>query len=143
MFGLTPFDRRNAIDSYDPFKEMENFNKNFFGTSVSGFKTDIVDNGDKYELEADLPGFKKEDIKVHVDNGYLTISATRDEHRDEKNDKGEYVRRERSYGTFTRSFDISEIDEEKIAASFENGVLKLTLPKLTDKKPEVKQIEIK
>ena len=94
-------------------------------------------------MEAELPGFKKEDISVDVKDGYLTISATRNEEKDEKNEKGEYIRRERRYGSFSRSFDISQIDQAGISAGFENGVLKLVLPKIDSHEKEIKKIEIK
>ena len=142
MFGLTPYERRNTLRNYDIFKEMEDFDKRFWQPEKINFKTDIIDNGKEYLLEADLPGFKKEDINIDVSEGYLTITAARNEEKDEKNDKGEYIRRERSYGSFSRSFDISEIDETAIKASFENGVLKLTLPKLEAQERSPKKIEI-
>ena len=76
-----------------------------------------------------LPGMKKEDIAVDIDGDYLTISAQRNTETEEKDDKNSYVRRERSYGSFSRSFNISNIKSEEISGSYENGVLKLTLPK--------------
>ena len=92
------------------------------------FKTDIQDKGDHYLLEADLPGVKKEDIQVDIDSNYLTISAARQTEKDEKDKAGNYVRRERSYGTYSRSFDISGIDCANIKAGYKDGVLTLTLP---------------
>jgi HSP20 family protein len=142
MFGLTPYERSSALRNYDIFKEMENLEKQFFSPGNIGFKTDIIDNGGEFVLKADLPGFKKEDISIDVSGGYLTISAVRNDEKEEKNDKGEYIRRERSYGSFSRSFDISEIDEGAINASFDNGVLTLKLPKLEKREPEQKRIEI-
>ena len=143
MFGLTPYERYNTLGNYDIFKEMEDFGKNFWQYGKADFKTDIIDKGKEYVLEAELPGFKKEDISVDVKDGYLTISATRNEEKDEKNEKGEYIRRERRYGSFSRSFDISQIDQAGISAGFENGVLKLVLPKINSHEKEIKKIEIK
>ena len=78
MLELIPFISNNRVSNYDPFKDMENFEKRFFGTDrISSFKTDIKDNGNEYLLEADLPGFKKEDIDVNLENNYLTIKAER------------------------------------------------------------------
>ena len=78
MLELIPFISNNRMGNYDPFKDIESFEKHFFGTDrISSFKTDIKDNGDEYLLEADLPGFKKEDIEVGLENNYLTIKAER------------------------------------------------------------------
>lgn len=128
MFDMMPFERRNHL-AYNPFRELENCEKSFFGDMSSGFNTDIKDKGDHYELEADLPGMKKEEIAVDIDGDYLTISAQRNTETEEKDDKNSYVRRERSYGSFSRSFNISNIKSEEISGCYENGVLKLTLPK--------------
>ena len=144
MFELTPFVRRHNVSSYDPFREMENFEKNFCGKSqLPDFKTDIKDNGDSYELMADLPGFKKEDINVSIDGGYMTISAERHNETEEKDKRNNYVRIERSYGNFSRSFDISGIKADAISASYEDGVLKLTMPKLEKEVPSTRRLEIK
>ncbi len=129
MFDMMPFERRNSMARFDPFRELENFEKSFFGDFGGGFRTDIKDKGDHFELEADLPGVKKEDIAVDIDGDCLTISAQRDSQREEKNEQEQYVRRERSYGSYRRSFDISNVKSEEISGSYENGVLKLVLPK--------------
>ena len=129
MFDMMPFERRNSMARFDPFRELENFEKSFFGDFAGGFRTDIKDKGDHFELEADLPGVKKEDIAVDIDGDCLTISAQRDSQWEEKNDQEQYVRRERSYGSYSRSFDISNVKSEEISGSYENGVLKLVLPK--------------
>lgn len=129
MFDMMPFERRNSMARFDPFRELENFEKSFFSDFGGGFRTDIKDKGDHFELEADLPGVKKEDIAVDIDGDCLTISAQRDSQREEKNDQEQYVRRERSYGSYSRSFDISNVKSEEISGSYENGVLKLLLPK--------------
>ena len=129
VFDMMPFERRNSMARFDPFRELENFEKSFFGDFGGGFRTDIKDKGDHFELEADLPGVKKEDIAVDIDGDCLTISAQRDSQREEKNDQEQYVRRERSYGSYSRSFDISNVKSEEISGSYENGVLKLVLPK--------------
>ena len=98
-------------------------------------KTDILDVDGNYELEIDLPGFKKEDVKIQLKNGYLNIQATREEKKDEKDDKGKYVRRERYTGTCNRSFYVgSSIKHEDIHAKYENGILHVTFPKEETKK---------
>jgi len=107
-------------------------------------KTDIREDEKGYLLEVDLPGYKKEDIKIDVTDGYLTIHAkTTDEINDEE--KGKYVRRERFMGECTRSFYVGDdVKEDEIKASFKNGILKLEVPKINpeDKKEEKKYIEI-
>ncbi len=143
MFGLTPYERKNSAMSYDPFKAFENFEREFFkANGLAEFKTDIKDTGKEYELEADLPGFKKEDINIELDDNYLTIQAERKYENDEKDKKGNYVRRERSYGSFSRSFDVSGIDVSAIKASYQDGVLKLVLPKKEEAVPATRRLEI-
>lgn len=144
MLELIPFISNNRVSNYDPFKDMENFEKHFFGMDrISSFKTDIKDNGNEYLLEADLPGFKKEDIDVNLENNYLTIKAERKVENEEKDKKGRYIRCERSYGSFVRSFDVSDVDTDKITASYEDGVLKLNMPKKENALPTAKKLEIK
>ena len=85
MFELTPFVKRNHVATYDPFRLFDEMERSFFkGSELGDFRADIRDTGDAYELEADLPGVKKEDIKVDLDNNYLTISAERHAEKDEK-----------------------------------------------------------
>ena len=141
MFGMLPFERSddNLFDTFD------NFTRNFFrssNASLPAFRTDIRDADGKYVLEAELPGFNKEDIQLDVKDGILTITAQHTENEDEKNDKGEYIRRERRYGSFRRSFDVTGIDENAITASYKDGVLELTLPKAQQVLPESKKIMI-
>ena len=141
MFGMIPFER-NDDNFFDLF---DNFERKFFGNSSAAlpdFRTDIRDAGDRFVLEAELPGFNKEDIKLDVKDGILTISAQHTENKDEKDDKGSYIRRERRYGSFTRSFDITGVDDEHITASYNNGVLELSLPKVVPVVPEAKRIAI-
>ena len=141
MFEMMPFEYSN--DLLDSF---QNFEKNFFseiGRSFSGFNTDIQDTGKEYVLEAELPGFNKEDIHVDVQDGVLTISAKHEEKQDEQDEKsGKYVRRERRYGSYQRSFNLNGVDAKNIQGAYENGVLKLTLPKEQPTVPETHRIEI-
>ena len=137
MFGMIPFER-NDDNFFDLF---DNFERKFFGNSNAALP-DFRNAGDRFVLEAELPGFSKEDIKLDVKDGILTISAQHSENKDEKDDKGSYIRRERRYGSFTRSFDVTGVDEEHITASYNNGVLELSLPKAVPVVPEAKRIAI-
>lgn len=140
MFGMIPFERHenNLFDAFD------NFERNFFGSTPSAttFRTDIRDEGDKFVLEAELPGFRKEDIQLHLKDGILTVSAQRTVSSEEKDQKGNYIRRERRFGSFARSFDVAGIDEESISAAYQDGILELTLPKAKPAAPAVRQITI-
>ena len=141
MFGLTPYRSNYYVSAYDPFKEMEEFERRFFGQRTPAMKTDIRETENAYILESDLPGFSREDIHAEINNGYLTIRA---EHKSENEDKSEsYLRRERSYGSYSRTFDLDGIDAEAITASFKNGVLTLELPKMQQKVEEARRVEIK
>ena len=143
MFELVPYTRKRNVTFYNPFDELEDMQRRFFGeTAVRDFKTDIRDEGEHYLLEADLPGFKKEDISVNIEGDTLTIRAERTESTDEKDSKGNYIKRERSFGSFSRSFDMTGIRVEDIAAAYENGVLKLTLPKRQETLPTSRKLEI-
>ena len=140
MFGLTPYRSNYYVSAYDPFKEMEEFERRFFGQRTPAMKTDIRETENAYILESDLPGFSREDIHAEIKDGYLTIRA---EHKSENEDKNEsYLRRERSYGSFSRTFDLDGIDAEAITASFKNGVLTLELPKMQQKVEEARRVEI-
>jgi len=107
-------------------------------SELPAFRTDIRDEGDHFLLEADLPGFRKEDISLTIKEDVLTIAA----HREEEQHVGQYVCRERRAGDVRRSFDVSAIQQEGIRAAFENGVLVLTLPKASAVKPERRSISI-
>lgn len=139
MNDLVPF-RRGAVDIFDFFNEMErNFMQNF-GRELPAFKTDIVDKGDRYVLEADLPGFNKEDIDIDVEDNRLTITAKHSVNTEENKDN--YIRRERRYGSFTRSFDVSNIKTDEITAEYKNGVLVLNLPKKNGNNSKGRKINI-
>ena len=102
-------------------------------------KTDIRDTDSSYELDIDMPGFKKEDIKAQLKDGYLTISASTSANNDEQDKDGRYIRRERYAGSCSRSFYVGEgVKEEGIRAKFENGILKLSIPKV-ENKPQVEE----
>lgn len=141
MYGLTPFEK----SGFDIFNAFNDFEKNFFGGSmpVNTCKTDIRDEGEKYVMEVELPGFTKEDIKLDINGSYLVLTAEHKNEKDEKDDKGKYIRRERSYGSYTRSFDITGVDTENISAEYKDGILKIDLPKKASEEPPVKRLEIK
>jgi HSP20 family molecular chaperone IbpA len=102
-------------------------------------KTDIRENETGFELDIDLPGYKKEDVKAQLKDGYLTISAESKQVNDEKDEKGKFIRRERFYGTCSRSFYVGEeVTEQDIKAKFEDGILKVSVPK-KEAKPEVEE----
>lgn len=140
MFDLIPFEHRNN----DLFHYFDQMSRNIFGEAEKEFapcNTDIIDQGSQYLLKADLPGFGKEDVHIDIDGDRLTISA---EHTEEtKNEDQNFIRRERRYGSMSRSFDISSIDAGSIQAEYKNGVLELVLPKKQEAVPASRRIEIK
>ena len=151
MFGLTSRNNNQGIRTYNPFREMEELERAFFSnpfgsfwgnTSLAEFKTDVTDEGDHYLLEADLPGFEKKDITLNVQGDILTVHAERHSKVEEKDKKDKVVRMERSYGSYTRSFDISGVAADQIKAKYVDGVLRLTLPKQNPKLPQGRRLEI-
>ena len=137
IFGEKFFD-----DFYDDFENEFFGRKNpLYGKhSKNMMKTDIRETDNSYELDIDLPGFKKEDIDVTLENGYLTISTSKGIDKDEKDNDGKYIRRERYSGSMSRSFYVGEgITHEDIKAKYEDGILKLSMPKDLDKQIENKK----
>lgn len=132
--------KRN-FDVFDDF-----FRDPFFDHHESKImKTDIKETDDSYQMLIDLPGFEKEDIKMHIEDGYIVINAKTNSNLEDKDEKGKFVRRERYYGECSRSFYVGEeIEEDDIKATFKNGTLLIELPKKESKKelPEKKYIEI-
>lgn len=103
-------------------------------------KTDIREHDAGYELDIDLPGFKKDEINVDLENGYLTISAAKGLDKDEKDQEGKYIRRERYAGAMQRSFYVGDVvTHEDIKAKFEDGILRLSIPKKDAKAIETKK----
>ena len=132
--------RRNNFDLFDDM-----FSDPFFtGTENKVMKTDIKEKKDKYEIEMDLPGYEKDDIKIEIQDGYLTVHAKVNKNEDEKED-GKYVRKERYIGECSRSFYVGDnVKEEDIKAKFKNGTLKLEVAKKDEQKelPDKKYIQI-
>ena len=146
MFEIIPIERRNRhVANFDPFREMEEFERRFWGSNpvTTAFRTDVEDTGDAFKLEAELPGFDKEDIQLDLDNDTLTISAEHSSDKKEEDKKRNFVKRERYYGSYTRSFDVTGIDVDRIEAEYNKGVLTLTLPKKQENIPVSRRLEIK
>ena len=132
--------RRNVFDDFFDFPSMPRQQQ-----AISVMKTDVREHENGYELDVDLPGIKKENVKVKLEDGYLTISASTAQDNDEKDKKGNYIRRERFSGSYSRSFYVGEeVKETDIKAKFDNGVLQLSIPKpeVLPKQPESKYIAI-
>lgn len=117
-------------DAFELFKPL------FYDEKLDSMKTDIKETEDSYVLDVEMPGFDKEDINLSLENGYLTISASKKEK--EESDKKNYVRKERSVSC-QRSFYVGDAKEENIKAKYDKGVLTVTLPKKEEKKPETKK----
>lgn len=126
IFGENLFDEWMSF----PFR---NFNTN------SLMKTDIRETDGSFELDIDMPGFNKEDLKAELKEGYLTISASTNKDNGEKDENGRYIRRERDVGSCSRSFYVGEdIKQDDIKAKFENGILKISVPK-KEAQPKVEE----
>lgn len=111
----------------------------FGGHDANIMRTDVKETDTGYEIAMNLPGFKKEDVKAELKDGYLTINATTDSSNDTKDDNGKYIRRERFSGSCSRSFYVGEqITQDDIKAKFEDGVLKVSVPK-QEAKPQVEE----
>ena len=141
MFSIVPVRTnrhvavRNNENYFNPFSD--DFFRAFFGDDFANgmlsaerpLKVDIRDEGDRYLLEADMPGVSRENVHVDVNDGVMTISAEVNESK-ESTDNGRYVYRERRYGRTSRAFNLDGIREEDITAEFKDGVLRLNLPKV-------------
>lgn len=140
MFELMPFGYRR-VSAYNPFRELEEMSRSFWeNDQVSAFRTDISEKDGNYILSAELPGFKKEDISIDLEKDCLTISAERKSEDSEENES--FVRRERFYGAYSRSFNVKGIDTDAITAGYADGVLTLTMPKKTPEIPASRKLEI-
>lgn len=131
ILGESLFD--DWMDSFD-----KDFERDFWGGknplygrhAKNLMKTDVKETDNTYEVDIDLPGFKKDEVTASLNNGYLTISAAKGLDKDKKDENGKYIRRERYAGSMSRSFYVGEdITESDVHAKFEDGILKLTLPK--------------
>ena len=135
----------NLFDDFfnDPFGMMnvsEGHNPLYGKHAKNLMKTDIREHEEGYELDIDLPGFKKDEINVQLDNGYLTISAAKGLDKDEQDKKGKYIRKERYAGAMQRSFYVGDaVAQEDVKAKFEDGILRLSIPKKDAKAVETKK----
>ena len=117
-------------DSFAPFEEFERHNPLYGKRAANVMKTDVRETENGYELDIDLPGFKKEDVSVQLENGYLSISAEKGVEKEETNKKGKFIRKERYSGQCSRSFYVGDgVRPEDVNASFEDGILKIAMPK--------------
>jgi HSP20 family protein len=148
MFSILPYRPNNHMANRNFFNDFENdFFRPFFDgmtRAQNPMKVDVKEESDRYVLEADIPGVKKENLKVEARDGVLTIGANYDAQTEARDTDGDrYIYRERRTGSFSRVFNIEGIDEDGITAKFENGVLTLTVPKKEAKKlPEKHLIQI-
>ena len=134
IFGESLFD--DFFDDFTrPAREVVRHNT----PTTNVMRTDVKENEDAYELHIELPGYKKEDVKAQLKDGYMTISAEMSQNNDKKDEDGKYIRRERYYGACSRSFYVGkDVTEEDIKAKFENGILTVRVPK-KEKEPKVEE----
>lgn len=149
MLEIIPMNHRAHQSAFNPFREFYDLDKMFSAAeSVFGdksslmFRTDVKDNGDSYLIESELPGFDRKDISVDLTDDRLTVSAERAKENTEEDSGKNYILRERTAGSYKRSFEISGVDTENVSAKYENGVLILTLPKKEPKAPVSRQLTI-
>lgn len=149
MFEIIPMTHSRSFRS--PFREMDLLARAFFDepffsekAKIVPFKTDVRKTENGYLLEAELPGFNKEEIAIALEGDVLTIKAEhKEEEKEEKDDKTEkFVRIERNHSSFERRFDVSEIDTDKIDAKYENGILILNMPTREPVAPPSRQIAV-
>ena len=138
----------NLFDDWFGFpteRDFRNIERKLYGKNAAHvMNTDVTEHDDHYEVAIDLPGFKKEDVTINLENGYLTVSAAKGVDKDENDKHGKLIRQERYSGAMERSFYVGEnVTEEDIKAKMEHGVLTLTIPKKEmPKLPEKKTIAI-
>lgn len=137
MFELAPYNRSRMFPRY---LLRDFFGEDFVTGRLSTIKADIFEEGGNLIIEAELPGFSKEEIKVSIKDNQLTISAQRTQSAEEKSET--YLRRERSINQVCRTFIVEDLDTEKIEARYENGLLRLTLPKPEQLQPKSREIAI-
>lgn len=143
IFGENLFD--DLFDDAFSMRPLYDVNNALYGKHAKAvMKTDVKELDNGYEVAVDLPGFKKEDVKVDLKDGYLTISASKGLDKNEEDNQGRYIRQERYTGQCSRSFYVGEnVQPKDVHASFEDGILKLTLPKAAQQKlPETNTIAI-
>ena len=131
IFGENLFD--DFFNGFD-MAPMWNGRNPLYGKRAKNLmKTDVRETENSYELDVDLPGFKKDEVNVALQDGYLTISAAKGRDKDEEDQKGRYIRQERYAGACSRSFYVGDVKPEEVAAKYAHGVLKISLPKASQK----------
>ena len=149
MYGMIPFGRRhNDLSRGNDIRDLRNLFDSFFEeglmpaffTAGNGMKTDVRETEKEYVVEAELPGVKKEDIRLDLRDELLTVSVERREESNEE--RSNYIRRERKYGSVSRSFHVENINHEAVTAKYSDGILTITLPKLAEGKERKHNIEI-
>lgn len=134
IFGESLFD-----DFFNDFARPANTVARYNDMTAGIMRTDVKENASGYELDIDLPGYKKENVKAELKGGYLTITAETNTTNDQKDENGKYIRRERYYGTCSRNFHVGEtVEQEDIKAKFEDGILKVFVPK-KEAKPQLEE----
>lgn len=128
IFGESLFDNFMEDFAFPSFRDVD---KALYGKNANHMmRTDVKETDNGYVVDIDLPGFKKDEIQMHLEKGYLVVSAAKGLDKDEKNDEGKYVRRERYAGSMSRSFYVGDaVTEEDIHPKYENGILTFSLPK--------------
>ena len=141
IFGENLFDDFMNDFAFPDFTDNANIEKALYGKHAKNLmKTDVKDTENGYEVDIDLPGFKKDEIGIELENGYLTVSAAKGLDKDEEDKKGKYIRKERYAGAMQRSFYVGEnLTQEDIKAKYENGILRLSVPKKEAKPVETKK----
>ena len=138
IFGENLFD--DFFNGFD-MAPMWNGRNPLYGKRAKNLmKTDVRETENSYELDVDLPGFKKDEVKVALQDGYLTISAAKGLDKDEEDQKGRYIRQERYAGACSRSFYVGDVKPEEVAAKYAHGVLKISLPKASQKEPPASNV---
>ena len=132
IFGENLFDDF-FDDGFGMFPVWNTHNPLYGKRAKNLMKTDVRETENTYEVDVDLPGFKKDEVKVALQDGYLTISAARGLDKDEEDQKGRYIRQERYAGACSRSFYVGDVKPEEVAAKYAHGVLKISLPKASQK----------
>lgn len=129
IFGENLFDDFFG-DDFGMFPMWNNGRNPLYGKHAKNLmKTDVRETENSYELDVDLPGFKKDEIQVDLKDGYLTIQAAKGLDKDEEDKKGKYIRQERYVGSCSRSFYVGDVEPQDISAKYEDGILKLSMPK--------------
>lgn len=141
IFGEDLFDNFMNDFRFPTFPEFSNVDKELYGKHAKNMmKTDVKETDKGFEVDIDLPGFKKDEIRMQLENGCLTVSAAKGLDKDEQDKDGRYIRRERYAGSMSRSFYVGEhVTEKDIHPKYEDGILRFTVPKEEQKAVEEKK----